>query len=53
VRATEASIYYGADAVAAGLADAVGTFDDVLAEFTESLSQSLVLPMSVAAQGIS
>lgn len=53
VRATEASIYYGADAVAAGLADAVGTFDDVLAEFTESLSQSLVLPMSAAAQGIS
>ena len=53
VRATEASIFYGADAVAAGLADAVGTFDDVLAEFTESLSQSLVLPMSAAAQGIS
>lgn len=53
VRATEASIYYGADAVAAGLADAVGTFDDVLAEFTDSLSQGLVLPMSAAAQGIS
>lgn len=58
VRATEASIFYGADAVAAGLADAVGTFDDVLAEFTQSLSknplsQSLVLPMSAAAQGIS
>lgn len=53
VRATEASIYYGADAVAAGLADAVGTFDDVLAEFTDSLSQGLVLPISAAAQGIS
>ncbi len=53
VRATEASIFYGADAVAAGLADAVGTFDDVLAEFNQSLSQSLVLPMSAAAQGIS
>jgi len=58
VRATEASIFYGADAVAAGLADAVGTFDDVLAEFTQSLSknplsQSLVSPMSAAAQGIS
>lgn len=53
MRATEASIYYGADAVAAGLADAVGTFDDVLAEFTDSLSQGLVLPMSAAAQGIS
>lgn len=53
VRATEAGIFYGADAVAAGLADAVGTFDDVLAEFTDSLSQGLVLPMSAAAQGIS
>ena len=53
VRATEASIFYGADAVAAGLADAVGTFDDVLAEFTDSLSPGLVLPMSAAAQGIS
>lgn len=53
VRATEAGIYFGADAVAAGLADAVGTFDDVLAELTDSLSQRLVLPMSAAAPGIS
>ena len=53
VRVTEAGIYFGADAVAAGLADAVGTFDDVLAELTDSLSQRLVLPMSAAAPGIS
>ena len=57
VRATEAGIYFGADAVAAGLADAVGTFDDVLLELTDSLSQRLVLPAAVstvaAAQGIS
>ena len=53
VRATEAGIYFGTDAVAAGLADAVGTFDDVLAELTDSLSQRLVLPMSAAAPGIS
>lgn len=53
VRVTEAGIYFGADAVAAGLADAVGTFDDVLLELTDSLSQRLVLPVAVAAQGIS
>lgn len=53
VRATEAGIYFGADAVAAGLADAVGTFDDVLLELTDSLSQRLVLPALTAAQGIS
>lgn len=53
VRATEAGIYFGMDAVAAGLADAVGTFDDVLGELTDSLSQRLVLPMSAAAPGIS
>jgi len=32
VRATEAGIFFGAEAVGAGLADAVGTFDDALAE---------------------
>lgn len=53
VRATEAGIYFGTDAVAAGLADAVGTFDDVLADLTDSLSQRLVLPLSVVAQGTS
>lgn len=53
VRATEAGIYFGADAVAAGLADAVGTFDDVLLALTDSLSQRLVLPALTATQGIS
>lgn len=37
VRATEAGIYFGADAVANGLADAVGSLDDVLAEFSSFL----------------
>ena len=57
VRATEAGIFFGTDAVAAGLADAVGTFDTVLADLTDSLSQRLVLSPSMsvgaAAQGIS
>lgn len=53
VRATEAGIYFGSDAVATGLADAVGTFDDVLLELTDSLSQRLVLPALTATQGIS
>lgn len=38
VRATEAGVFFGQDAVAAGLADAVGTFDDLLAELTAALS---------------
>lgn len=38
VRATEAGVFFGADAVAAGLADAVGTLDDLLAELTAALS---------------
>ncbi|MCC6296615.1 MAG: S49 family peptidase [Pseudomonadales bacterium] len=37
VRATEAGIYFGADAVTAGLADAVGSLDAVLAEFSSFL----------------
>ena len=37
VRATEAGIYFGADAVNAGLADAVGSLDAVLAEFSSFL----------------
>jgi signal peptide peptidase SppA len=49
VRATEAGVFFGADAVAAGLADAVGTFDDLLAELTAALSPSPAL--SVAALG--
>lgn len=32
VRATEAGVFFGAEAVAAGLADRIGTFDDALAE---------------------
>lgn len=38
VRATEAGLYFGDEAIAAGLADAIGSFDKVLAEFGESLS---------------
>ena len=37
VRATEAGIYFGMDAVTAGLADAVGSLDAVLAEFSSFL----------------
>ncbi|MBM3647791.1 MAG: S49 family peptidase [Alphaproteobacteria bacterium] len=37
VRATEAGIYFGPDAVASGLADAVGGLDAVLAEFSSFL----------------
>ena len=37
VRATEAGIYFGMDAVSAGLADAVGSLDAVLAEFSSFL----------------
>ncbi|MDC6292735.1 S49 family peptidase [Ralstonia pseudosolanacearum] len=36
--ATEAGLFFGQDAVTAGLADAVGTFDDALAQLTASLS---------------
>lgn len=38
VRATEAGLYFGEEAIAAGLADAIGSFDQVLVEFSESLS---------------
>lgn len=38
VRATEAGVFFGNDAVTAGLADAVGTFDDLLSELTAALS---------------
>lgn len=49
VRATEAGVFFGSDAVAAGLADAVGTFDDLLAELTAALSPHPAL--AVAALG--
>lgn len=45
VRATEAGLFFGPDAVAAGLADAVGGFDDALAQLTQSISP---LPTPVA-----
>lgn len=38
VRATEAGVFYGEQAVAAGLADAVLPLEQVLAEFTEHLA---------------
>ncbi|CAM5794063.1 hypothetical protein OPEN69S_03391 [Ottowia pentelensis] len=45
VRATEAGLFFGPDAVATGLADAVGSLDDALAQLTQSLSP---LPTQVA-----
>jgi len=48
IEATEAGLFFGQDAVTAGLADAVGTFDDALSQLTESLSSS---PMAAAARG--
>ena len=39
VRATEAALYFGEDAVASGLADAVASFDAVLAEFSTALGR--------------
>lgn len=45
VRATEAGLFFGPDAVAAGLADAVGGFDDALTQLAQSLSP---LPTQVA-----
>jgi signal peptide peptidase SppA len=38
VRATEAGLFFGPDAVATGLADAVGSLDDALTQLTKSLS---------------
>jgi signal peptide peptidase SppA len=40
VRATQAALYFGEDAVAAGLADGVASFDAVLAEFAAALDGS-------------
>jgi len=45
VRATEAGLFFGPDAVGAGLADAVGGFDDALSQLPQSLSP---LPTQVA-----
>ena len=38
VRATEAGLFFGQDAIAAGLADALGSFDDALAQLADSVS---------------
>jgi capsid assembly protease len=40
IRATEAALYFADDAVHAGLADAVGGFDDTLAELNQFLAQA-------------
>ncbi len=42
LRATEAGLYFGEAAVAAGLADAVATFDDTLAEMADFLTPRTV-----------
>ena len=63
VRATEAGLYFGPEGVAAGLADAIMSFDEALAEFTAFLTpqgrsrsparaQSLVGCASVSRQEI-
>ena len=39
VRATEAALYFGEDAVAAGLADGVAAFDAVLADFAATIER--------------
>jgi len=45
VRDTEAGLYFGKDAVRAGLADAVGTLDDALVALTDALAPSLSVPI--------
>ncbi|MCX6632309.1 MAG: S49 family peptidase [Candidatus Solibacter sp.] len=40
VRKTDASIYWGATAISAGLADQIGTFDDALAAVTQASRMS-------------
>ncbi|MFV8628152.1 S49 family peptidase [Ralstonia pseudosolanacearum] len=50
VTATEAGLFFGPDAVTAGLADAVGTFEDALAQLTASLSPTAPV---MTARGVS
>lgn len=38
IKATEAGLFFGKDAISAGLADAVGTFDDALLQLTQTIS---------------
>jgi signal peptide peptidase SppA len=45
VKATEASLYFGDDAIAAGLADKTGTFSDALSELTQKLSRLATHPL--------
>lgn len=52
VRATEAALFFGQDALAAGLADGIASFDATLADFASALQRrspgphtSIVLPM--------
>ncbi|MDD3028833.1 MAG: S49 family peptidase [Alphaproteobacteria bacterium] len=40
VKATEAGMFFGPDAVAAGLADKLGTFDDALSDLTAHIAPS-------------
>jgi signal peptide peptidase SppA len=44
VRDTEAGLFFGKEAVRAGLADAVGTLDDALLALTDSLAPTLSVP---------
>lgn len=53
VRSTEAGVYFGDDAVAAGLADRVGSLDDVLADFTRFLVARRSPVVSTAARALS
>lgn len=50
VRATEAGVYYGEQAVAVGLADAVMPLEQVLAEFTDALAARRRLAQPSAAR---
>lgn len=38
IKATEAGLFFGKDAISAGLADVVGTFDDALLQLTQTIS---------------
>ena len=48
LRATEAGLYFGDAAVAVGLADAVATFDDTLAEMADFLTPRTVQRLAAA-----
>jgi signal peptide peptidase SppA len=48
VRGTQAGVFHGSDALAAGLADALGTLDDALAELSASLRRPMPVRPDVA-----